>query len=61
MAKSTSQGGKELRDGRKPLTIYLPSALILDLKMAALQSDTSASALTEKAIVSLLKSRRPKN
>jgi hypothetical protein len=61
MVKPSSQAGKGLRDGREPLTIDLPSALIRDLKMAALQAGTSASALIEKAIVTLLKSHCPKN
>lgn len=61
MAKSLSKGENGLRDEREPLAIYLYSELFLELKMAALQADTSASALTEKEIVTLLKSHRPKN
>lgn len=61
MAKSLSKGENGLRDEREPLGIYPYSALILDLKMAAPQADTSASTLTEKAIITLLQSHRPKN
>jgi hypothetical protein len=49
-------GGLTAKD-RKQLLVYLDVGLIKDLKMAAVQRDTSASAIAGDAIAAWLKSR----
>lgn len=51
---------RALRDGRVQMLVYLPPATIKALKQAALDDDTSASAVVEAAVDAWLKrNRRP--
>ncbi|MCJ2117008.1 hypothetical protein MKK65_10575 [Methylobacterium sp. J-001] len=45
------------RDGRRALYVYLPPALIRDLKKAALDEERPAYELVEEAVTRMLKDR----
>lgn len=44
-------------DGRKALLVYLNEGLIKDLKVAAVERDTTASAITSEAVEAWLRFR----
>jgi hypothetical protein len=46
-------------DGRKSFLVYLPTEVIKDLKVAALREERPAYLVTEDAIRSYLKDKRP--
>jgi hypothetical protein len=46
-------------DGRKSFLVYLPKEVIKDLKVVALREDRHAYLVTEDAIRSYLKEKRP--
>ncbi len=48
---------KKRSDGRKALLVYLDQELIKNLKVAAVERDTTASAITSEAIESWLRAR----
>jgi hypothetical protein len=60
----TGRGGegtrkkRATRDGREPLVIYMPPASIKALKIAALEHDTTASAIVTEAVSLWLRSAR---
>lgn len=52
------RGKRATRDGRQPLVVYMRPETIKALKIAALENDTTASAIVADAVSSWLRSRR---
>ncbi|ACS39469.1 conserved hypothetical protein [Methylorubrum extorquens AM1] len=48
-------------DGRRQLLVYLPPAVIKEVKKAAVDEDTTASAIAEEALRDWLARRTTKN
>jgi hypothetical protein len=46
------------RDGRQPLVVYMRPESIKALKMAAVENETTVSALVAEAVAGLLRQRR---
>jgi hypothetical protein len=57
VAEQSSPKRRVTRDGRHPLVIYMRPEAIKALKMAALEDDTTASAIVGDAVSSWLASR----
>jgi len=53
-----SRKRRATRDGREPLVVYMPPESIKALKFAALEYDTTASAIVQDAVTRWLESTR---
>ncbi len=57
VGKQVAHSSKKRSDGRKALLVYLDQELIKNLKVAAVERDTTASAISSEAIESWLRAR----
>ncbi|BAQ45813.1 hypothetical protein [Methylobacterium aquaticum] len=58
---ATGAQARQRTDGRRQLLVYLPPAVIKEVKKAAVDEDTTASSITEEALKDWLKRRTAKS